>query len=81
LSQLPAAEPTPAEAAQLADELRQMMDRLDAEDPSRRLREVALLKLEGYTVEEIARRQNCARKTVALRLSVIRALWRRELLT
>jgi DNA-directed RNA polymerase specialized sigma24 family protein len=81
LSQLPAAEPTPAEAAQLADELRQIMERLDAEDPSRRLREVALLKLEGYTVEEIARRQQCARKTVALRLSVIRALWRRELLT
>jgi DNA-directed RNA polymerase specialized sigma24 family protein len=81
LSQLPAADPTPAEAAQLADDLRQMMDRLDAEDPTRRLREVALLKLEGYTVEEIARRQNCARKTVALRLSVIRALWRRELLT
>lgn len=75
------AEPTPEEAAQLADDLRHMMDRLDVEDPTHRLREVALLKLEGYTVEEIARRQKCARKTVALRLSVIRGLWRRELLT
>lgn len=74
-------EPTPEEAAQLADELRHMMRRLDAEDPTHRLREVALLKLEGYTVEEIARRQQCARKTVSLRLSVIRGLWRKELLT
>jgi DNA-directed RNA polymerase specialized sigma24 family protein len=74
-------EPTPDEAAQLADELRHMMQRLDVEDPTHRLREVALLKLEGYTVEEIARRQQCARKTVSLRLSVIRGLWRKELLT
>jgi len=74
-------EPSPEEAAQLADDLRHLMDRLDVEDPTHRLREVALLKLEGYTVEEIARRQKCARKTIALRLSVIRGLWRRELLT
>jgi len=81
LGNVPSTEPTPEEAAQLADELRHVMQRLDAEDPTHRLREVALLKLEGYTVEEIARRQQCARKTVSLRLSVIRGLWRKELLT
>ncbi|MFN7806780.1 MAG: ECF-type sigma factor [Planctomycetaceae bacterium] len=81
LGNVPSTEPTPEEAAQLADELRHVMQRLDAEDPTQRLREVALLKLEGYTVEEIARRQQCARKTVSLRLSVIRGLWRKELLT
>lgn len=81
LANVESTEPTPEEAAQLADELRHMMQRLDAEDPTHRLREVALLKLEGYTVEEIARRQQCARKTVSLRLSVIRGLWRKELLT
>lgn len=81
LGNVPSSEPTPEEAAQLADELRHVMQRLDAEDPTHRLREVALLKLEGYTVEEIARRQQCARKTVSLRLSVIRGLWRKELLT
>jgi DNA-directed RNA polymerase specialized sigma24 family protein len=57
------------------------MDRLDLEDPSHRLRQVALLKLEGYTLVEIARLQNCARKTVIVRLAVIRALWRSSLLT
>ena len=51
LGNVPSTEPTPEEAAQLADELRHVMQRLDAEDPTQRLREVALLKLEGYTVE------------------------------
>jgi len=68
-------EPTPAEAAQLTDDLRALMDRLDREDPTHRLRQVALWKLEGFTDLEIARRQNCSRKTVCVRLSLIRALW------
>jgi len=68
-------EPTPDEAAQLADDVRALMDRLDREDPSQRLRQVALWKLEGYTDQEIARRQHCSRKTVCVRLSLIRALW------
>lgn len=73
------AEPTPAEAAQLADDLRSLIDRLDREDPSQRLRQVALWKLEGYTDQEIARRQACSRKTICVRLSLIRALWREML--
>lgn len=74
-------EPTPAEANQLADDLRHIMARLDQEDPTHRLREVALWKLEGYSVLEIARRHNCTRKTVVLRLSLIRSLWRNVLLS
>lgn len=74
-------EPSPAEAAELADELRYLMERLDRADPSHSLKQVALLKLEGYTIVEIARLQNCARKTVVVRLSVIRALWRKALLS
>ena len=81
LSRSPSSDPTPAEAAELTDQLRHLMDRLDLEDPSHRLRQVALLKLEGYTLVEIARLQNCARKTIVVRLSVIRALWRSSLLT
>lgn len=68
-------EPTPDEAAQLTVDLRALMDRLDREDPTHRLRQVALWKLEGFTDLEIARRQNCSRKTVCVRLSLIRALW------
>jgi len=74
------AEPSPAEAAELADELRHLMERLDRVDPSLALRQVALLKLEGHTVVEIARLLNCARKTVVVRLSVIRSVWRGALL-
>ncbi|MFM8581920.1 MAG: ECF-type sigma factor, partial [Planctomycetaceae bacterium] len=80
LSRFPSPEPTPDEAAELSDQFRYLMDRLDAEDPSHRLRQVALLKLEGYSLVEIARLQNCARKTIVVRISVIRALWRASLL-
>ncbi|MFN8858477.1 MAG: ECF-type sigma factor [Planctomycetaceae bacterium] len=73
--------PTPAEAAQFADDMRALMDRLDQEDPTQRLRQVALWKLEGYTDQEIARRLRCSRKTVCVRLSLIRALWQTMLLT
>ena len=69
-------EPTPAEASQLADELRHMLALLDHEDPSQRLRQILLWKLEGYTDPEIAHLQGCARKTVAAKLSLIRSLWR-----
>jgi len=65
-----------AVASPPADELRHMLALLDHEDPSQRLRQILLWKLEGYTDPEIAHLQGCARKTVAAKLSLIRSLWR-----
>jgi DNA-directed RNA polymerase specialized sigma24 family protein len=63
-------EPTPDFAAQVAEECRRLLDRLDAD-----LRAVAQAKMEGYTNEEIARQQGCVVRTVERRLRIIRGLW------
>jgi hypothetical protein len=40
------------------------------------LQRIAAWKLEGHTVDEIASQLGCARRTMALRLELIRTLWR-----
>ena len=42
------------------------------------LRRIAVWKLEGHTVDEIAAELGCARRTVARRLELIRTLWRAQ---
>lgn len=64
-------EPDPAFAALVADEFRTLLARL----PDDRLRAIALLKLEGYSNEEIASRLDCGLRTVTRRLLVIRRTW------
>jgi DNA-directed RNA polymerase specialized sigma24 family protein len=64
-------EPTPAFAAQVAEEYQQLLDRLDDDE----LRRVAVWRMEGHTNEEIAGRLGCAVPTVARRLRVIRKRW------
>jgi RNA polymerase sigma factor (sigma-70 family) len=68
-------EPTPSEAAELADECRRMLESL--KEPE--LRQIALWKLEGYTHEEIAARLDCVPRTVDRKVSRIRQLWKHEL--
>jgi RNA polymerase sigma factor (sigma-70 family) len=68
-------EPTPEEAAAMADECERLLALLD--DPE--LRRIALLKVEGYTTEEIARVLNCVPRTVERKVSRIRLLWKEEL--
>ncbi len=63
-------DPTPEEAAILAEEVENLLGRL--RDP--RLRQVAVWKLEGYTNAEIAERQGCSLPTVERRLTIIRRL-------
>ena len=63
--------PTPEFALQMAEEVRELVVRLD--DP--KLAEMALLKLEEYSNEEIAARLQCALRTVERRLRGIRAIW------
>jgi DNA-directed RNA polymerase specialized sigma24 family protein len=67
-------EPTPLLAAQMADECRRLLGRLD--EPT--LRTVALWKMEGYTNQEIADRLDCVVTTVERKLQRIRKLWERE---
>jgi DNA-directed RNA polymerase specialized sigma24 family protein len=72
-----AREPSPDFAAELADEFAVRLDRLDATgDPT--LRAVALAKMEGDTIDEIATRLGCVRRTVERKLALIERLWLEE---
>ncbi len=74
LGQLAAQEPTPEMTAQVAEECRRLLDVLgDAE-----LQRVALRKMEGYTVEEIATELGSVPRTVKRRLQLIRRIWQDE---
>jgi DNA-directed RNA polymerase specialized sigma24 family protein len=71
LAELVAREPTPAFAAQVAEECRRRLDRLGNAE----LKTIALWKMEGYTTDEIAAKQDCAPRTVERKLQRIRNLW------
>jgi DNA-directed RNA polymerase specialized sigma24 family protein len=67
-------EPSPELAAELAEQYQLLLDRLD--DPE--LEQVALWRMEGYSVEEIARKKKYAPRTIKRKLQLIRDLWERE---
>jgi RNA polymerase sigma factor (sigma-70 family) len=75
LTRLLSREPTPEEAAEVADECRRLLDAL----PEPELRQIALWKVEGYTNEEIAARLDCVPRTIERKVSRIRLLWQHEL--
>lgn len=75
VTQLLTREPTPSEAAEVADECRRLLDSL----PEVELRQIALWKVEGYTNEEIAGRLDCVPRTIERKVSRIRLLWKHEL--
>jgi DNA-directed RNA polymerase specialized sigma24 family protein len=64
-------QPTPAEAALLAEECQRLLLRLPAAD----LRAVALSKMAGCTNKEVAAELGCALRSVERKLRVIRSLW------
>jgi DNA-directed RNA polymerase specialized sigma24 family protein len=68
-------EPTPEFALEIAEECERLLDRLGDNG----LRSIALWKMEGYTVEEIAARLGCVPRTVERKLQVIRKLWEETL--
>jgi len=68
-------EPTPEQAAEVAEECGRLLEILDTEDPTHTLRNIAVWKLEGYTNAEIAEKLGCAARTVGNRLKLIRLLW------
>jgi DNA-directed RNA polymerase specialized sigma24 family protein len=71
LDHLAAADPDPALAAAVADELRHLLGLL----PTEELRAVARDVLAGYTAAETACRHGCGLRTVERRKERIRQLW------
>jgi DNA-directed RNA polymerase specialized sigma24 family protein len=69
-----AREPTPELAATMADECQRLLRSLGEAS----LRRVALLKLEGYTDQEIAEQLDCGLRTVERKLQRIRRIWEKE---
>jgi DNA-directed RNA polymerase specialized sigma24 family protein len=67
-------EPTPAFAAEVAEQCQRLLGSL-ADDE---LRAIALWKMEGDTNEEVAARLGCAVSTVERRLRLIRQTWEEE---
>ena len=63
-------EPTPEFAAMVAEEYRRLLERLD----DAVLRRVAILRMEGYTGDEIAAQLGCARRTVARQIALVRRI-------
>jgi len=64
------AQPTPELAALAAEQCEILLARLDED-----LREVALMKLEGYTIPEIAERLGCVPATIRRRIRRIQTSW------
>jgi DNA-directed RNA polymerase specialized sigma24 family protein len=71
LDQVLSREPTPEMATQMAEECRRLLACLG--DPE--LEQVALWRLEGYSVKEIAAKLDLAPRSVKRKLSVIRSHW------
>jgi len=67
-------EPTPDDAAELADQLDTLFARLDDQT----LRVIAIQKLQGLTSEEISKSLEISTRTVDRKLQLIRAIWAEE---
>jgi DNA-directed RNA polymerase specialized sigma24 family protein len=74
LEQVLSREPTPDMAAQLAEEYRGLLSRL----ADRELEAIALLRMEGYTVEEIAQELGYVARSIKRKLHLIRNIWEKE---
>jgi RNA polymerase sigma factor (sigma-70 family) len=67
-------EPSPEFAAEVAEECQRLLRRLGDKE----LEAVALKRMEGYTVEEIAKLLSFAPRTVKRKLALIRTIWEKE---
>jgi DNA-directed RNA polymerase specialized sigma24 family protein len=74
LDQVPSREPSPEVAALVVEEYQRLFSAL----PDESLRLVAVLRLDGNTNEEIAKRLDCGLSTVERRLRTIRKVWGEE---
>ena len=74
LSDLISRDPEPEFTLQLAEELQVLLKCLD-DSGDEDLRRIALMKMEGLTNSEIAKRLGCVRRTVERKLLLISSLW------
>jgi RNA polymerase sigma factor (sigma-70 family) len=74
LEELFTREPSPEMAAEVVDLVGHLLARLDDDV----LRQLARLKVEGYTEEEMADQLGISPRTVRRKLDLIRRLWERE---
>ena len=63
--------PTPEIVAEMSEQLRALLDRLQDQT----LQTTAIMKMEAYSVEEIAAHLNCSARSVKRKLRIIRELW------
>ena len=69
-----ARDPDPALAVEMADECERLLTALGDAD----LRRVAVLRMDGHSVEEVAERVGWAPRSVKRKLALIRDIWERE---
>ena len=69
-------QPTPEFVAMMAEACEHLLNQLA--DPV--LRQVAVLRMEGYSVDEIAERLECVPRTVGRKLNLIRRKWTTEVM-
>lgn len=74
LSALLDREPDPQLAVEVAEECERRLESLG--DPE--LKRVAMLRMEGYSVEQIAEAIGCAPRSVKRKLQLIRSIWDQE---
>jgi RNA polymerase sigma factor (sigma-70 family) len=68
-------EPSPAFAAEVTEECQRLLRRLGDKE----LEAVALLRMEGYSVEEVSQKLGCAPRSVKRKLALIRTIWEKEM--
>jgi DNA-directed RNA polymerase specialized sigma24 family protein len=71
VNQLISREPSPEFANEIAEQMQVLMVALQ----DKQLQELAHLKLEGFSNEEIATRMNCSLRTIERKLNLIRKIW------
>jgi DNA-directed RNA polymerase specialized sigma24 family protein len=77
LEEIVGREPTPEFAAQAVEECQRLLRLLG--DPE--LERVAILKMDGHSVEEIAQQLGYAERTIKRKMRLIRSLWEQELVS
>lgn len=75
LAEVLSREPTPELAAEVADECQRLLDRLG----DRELEQIAVWRMEGFSVEEVAAKLGYAPRSVKRKLQLIRAAWEKPL--
>jgi len=67
-------EPDPKLAVEMAEECERLLAALGEDE----LRRVALLRMDGHSVDEVADAMECAPRSVKRKLQLIRSIWERE---